>query len=336
MKNAAQPNNQKGKAMKQSVIKSQLLKALVLVLSTVGLMLMLPQSAVAGAKMTHFTSIGTLTQPTTLETVMVDATTLYGFAVETGYSEEATDPRVTGNSVLRFGAVFDLPGSPGPLWGTYHLENADGAWDGYWSGQRTAFSDPDATPHLLTTGVTTAVGSGAYRGLVARWEVTVVDADSGNPTQERGYIIEAKGDPDKCPVEWRSEGTERVETRPGLFITSPEGQGEMVTWDILKEVTLASHLGLGANEGFGLLDPTTGKVTGGGALRSANGDRLYWVATGTSLGPNGPVDLTLHWAGGTGRFEAAVGEIEGILRLHPTKVPSLMRSSLAAEGAIRY
>jgi hypothetical protein len=77
-------------------------------------------------------------------------------------------------------------------------------------------------------------------------------------------------------------------------------------------------------------------MTGSGTLTSANGDQLYWVATGTSFGPTGPVDLTLHWAGGTGRFEAAAGAIHGPLELQPTDDPFLMEFDLEARGTIQY
>jgi hypothetical protein len=99
-----------------------------------------------------------------------------------------------------------------------------------------------------------------------------------------------------------------------------------------------SLLGRCANEGSGMLNPVTGEVSGAGALTSANGDLLYWVATGTSLGPSGPIDLTLHWAGGTGRFEAAVGAINGMLqtKMETPGDPALMHFRLNADGTIRY
>jgi hypothetical protein len=327
--------------MQQTNSKLQRTKALALVLSTLGLMLALAPSASAGAKKTYFTSLGSSMVGPLGGTLFIELVPPNGrlYAIGAGFAsdEVATDSRLTGRAEIRTSGAFDLPASPSPIWGTYHLENQDGAWDGYWTGSRTAFTDSTG-PHLLTRNFTTAVGSGAYKGLVVRAEVTAVDVHLPNPapTLTTGYIIEAKGGPSERPMQSRSEGTERVEIHPGFFVAPPVGEGAMVTWEILSEVAQVSHLGRSANQGVGLLNPLTGEVSGAGALTSANGDRLYWVATGWSLGPSGPVDLTLHWVGGTGRFEAAARSIRGTLELDATGDLSLMDLSLNAQGAIRY
>ena len=65
------------------------------------------------------------------------------------------DPRVTGTGVIH--GENDSYGSVGPQWGTYRLENADGAWEGTWTG--ALWGDgmvSDVTAWL--------VGSGAYEG----------------------------------------------------------------------------------------------------------------------------------------------------------------------------
>jgi hypothetical protein len=160
----------------------------------------------------------------------------------------------------------------------------------------------------------------------------------GNPFVGGGYIVEANGGPGDRPMQSRSEGTEGVEPHPAMLLppSDPPVFSMVVTWEIRNEVAQVSHLGRSSNEGLGMLDLTTGAVTGSGTLTSAKGDQLYWVATGTSLGAAGPVDLTLHWAGGTGRFEAATGAINGPLELAPTEDPSSTEFSLKAKGTIRY
>jgi len=180
----------------------------------------------------------------------------------------------------------------------------------------------------------TGVGSGTLAGLVARWTITAVDVDLGNPFVGGGYIVEAKGGLGDRPMQSRSEGVESVDLV--FFPSQPPMPLPVANWEILTEVAQVSHLGRSTNQGLGMLDLITGQVTGSGTLTSANGDQLYWVATETSLGPTGPVDLTLHWAGGTGRFDAATGAINGPLELEPTGDPSLMNFSLNAEGSIRY
>ena len=229
--------------MKQTNDKLQRTKALALVLSTLGLMLALSQSAWAGGKKTHFTTtLVTLAGPPS-GTVFADDENLYIMGSESAMTEAASDPRVTGSAVITVDAVFDLQALTGPMWGKSHRPHANGAWDGYWTGTRTAFEDPPDTWHVRSTIVSLAVGSGAFAGLVARWDLTGVDVDLGNPLTGSGYIIEAKG---------------------------------------------------------------------------------------------GPVDLTLHWVGGTGRFGAAVGEINGMLMLDPREGTPLMDLSLNAQGTIRY
>jgi len=327
--------------MKQTNNKLQRTKALALVLSTLGLMLALSPSASAGAKKTYFTIVENPVGIPSMGEVLADGEQLFILGAESSYEETATDPRLTGLKVITYDAVFDPTDFTGRMWGRSRKQHPDGAWDGYWTGTRTAFTAPDSTPHLRSTITSLAVGSGAFKGLVVRWDITAVDAAPGTPMTGSGYIIEAKGGPGERPMQSRSEGTERVEVHLGMFVPPPPPPeppvfGAVVTWEILNEVAQASHMGRSANQGGGLLNPLTGEVSGAGVLTSANGDRLYWVATGWSLGPSGPVDLSLHWAGGTGRFEAAVGAISGTLDLDATGDPSLMDLSLSAQGTIRY
>ena len=57
-------------------------------------------------------------------TTVGEAVQLRGNEVDT--IDTMNDPRVTGTGTVRGNA--DLYGSVGPQWGTYRLENADGAW----------------------------------------------------------------------------------------------------------------------------------------------------------------------------------------------------------------
>jgi hypothetical protein len=85
------------------------------------------------------------------------------------------DPRVTGTGTLK--GENDTYGSVGPEWGTYHLENADGAWDGTWTGARWDGGNVSQVTAWL-------IGSGAYKGysyyLIAR---------GTNPMRVDGLIV---------------------------------------------------------------------------------------------------------------------------------------------------
>jgi hypothetical protein len=82
-----------------------------------------------------------------------DVMQLRGNEVDT--IDTMNDPRVTGTGTVRGNA--DLFGSVGPQWGTYRLENADGAWEGSFTGILTeAGAVSEVTAWL--------VGSGAYEG----------------------------------------------------------------------------------------------------------------------------------------------------------------------------
>jgi hypothetical protein len=65
------------------------------------------------------------------------------------------DPRVTGKGTIR--GANDSYGVVGPQWGTYRLENADGAWEGAWTG---ALWNTGNASHVTAW----LVGSGAYEG----------------------------------------------------------------------------------------------------------------------------------------------------------------------------
>jgi hypothetical protein len=66
-----------------------------------------------------------------------------------------SDARATGTGTISGDA--DMYGSVGPQWGTYRLENADGAWEGPWTGML-----PNAG--AVTQVTAWLVGSGAYEG----------------------------------------------------------------------------------------------------------------------------------------------------------------------------
>ena len=85
------------------------------------------------------------------------------------------DARVTGTGVIH--GENDSYGPVGPQWGTYRLENAEGAWEGTWTG--ALWGDgivSDVTAWL--------VGSGAYEGYTYYFH-----ARGANPMKVDGIVF---------------------------------------------------------------------------------------------------------------------------------------------------
>ena len=100
----------------------------------------------------------------------------------------------------------------------------------------------------------------------------------------------------------------------------------------------ASHLGKGSFVALSALDLTTAPpfLLGGTAtFTAANGDEFYTTFTGTAT-PNGQGALNISMShtitGGTGRFENAIGSIDG----HTVAVPGHTEASIDYEGTINY
>jgi hypothetical protein len=90
-------------------------------------------------------------------------------------TDTMNDPRVTGTGTVN--GENDSYGSVGPQWGTYRLENAEGAWEGNWTG--ALWGDgmvSDVTAWL--------VGSGAYEGYTYYFH-----ARGANPMKVEGIVF---------------------------------------------------------------------------------------------------------------------------------------------------
>jgi hypothetical protein len=87
-------------------------------------------------------------------------TTVDGIRQMRGLTATSTDtmddPRVSGTGAIV--GNYDAYGDVGTQWGTYRLENADGAWEGTWRG--VIWSRGGGTEHTMWL-----TGSGAYEGL---------------------------------------------------------------------------------------------------------------------------------------------------------------------------
>ncbi len=269
-------------------------KALLLAALVLGT-LWLPITALAKTK-TPFTTTETTTVVDPGKWI-TDGTSLFVIGQIMRGTEDASDPRLCGAETIRADVIMDLATGTMKYWGSYHLENADGAWDGYWYGEPST-----------GTGVCTTIGSGRYAGLVARWTA----ASHGQWT---GYIVE--NGPGEVPMKVSGSRVEQFEWSVGAVLNPANMQptGETA---VVGKVTLVKGDGVATHTGkttdvteVGLVtfpqNPTTATWSCFGILRAANGDLLNWVAMGENDLITGVNTGTVHFAGGTGRFDAATG-----------------------------
>lgn len=100
------------------------------------------------------------------------------------YFNDYGDPRITGYDLVTINLNMQLPEVYGPMWGTAHLENEYGYWEGSWVGYRTA----EGTSYLEEV----LHGHGAYEGLQARLDL--VREDPNAPFWAEGVIMDPGGD----------------------------------------------------------------------------------------------------------------------------------------------
>ncbi len=280
----------------------------------VGLVLgamLLPGTALAEKK-TPFISTETDTPTPAGDRFMADGWG-YLFDGKSTLVEDASDKRVNGTGWYSAYAMIDLQTGAATFWGKFHIdvdnESGKGSWEGYWTG--------NGAPDGLSA---TLVGSGDFEGLVSRWTST---SHGGGIVNWKGYIVE--NGPGYVPFKisgWRQEQGVPIFTDPNqpppyakaIFVA---GGGQ------------ASHIGQYTDiMETGLMDLTTGKSRGMGSAIAANGDRFTWVSFG---GPNaeGKFGFEVFFAGGTGRFEHAVGSYAG-------QISAPGAYTYEATGKIRY
>jgi hypothetical protein len=145
-----------------------------------------PSPAMAKAQRTTFT--GTSNFGETIQagewTFLPSGNVLARGIVET-YNDVGSDSRVTGQeTIVSNGNFRPAPSSPlglaGHLWGTFHIENEGGTWDGTFTSEITEGGE------YFYRGV--AHGSGGYEGLKGHWEA-YRNGHSG-PFELSGWILE--------------------------------------------------------------------------------------------------------------------------------------------------
>ncbi len=114
-------------------------------------------------------------------TALTDGTNLLIMGATGSAAVTASDARVAGNETILASAVWDM-NELGPMWGSFHLSNTGGTWDGYVQGANSLENG-----HVVLSLVATAVGGG---GLVLR--STGTEVDHGN-IHWTGYIVRRIG-----------------------------------------------------------------------------------------------------------------------------------------------
>jgi hypothetical protein len=106
------------------------------------------------------------------------------------YFDHLSDPRVTGFDTVVVNYNMQTVSPPvlitGPMWGTLHIENEGGYWDGTWTGER------DEQGFAYLRGV--AHGHGGYEGLKVNYDLTRLSPDPNDTFTITGTIIDPQGE----------------------------------------------------------------------------------------------------------------------------------------------
>jgi hypothetical protein len=92
------------------------------------------------------------------------------------------DPRVSGSATMHLSSAGSTAAGVGFQWGTMRIDNADGAWEGPWTG---AYWDGLASE---TDNSSWMIGSGAYEGLTLSLHFR---GHAGPPADLEGVILQA-------------------------------------------------------------------------------------------------------------------------------------------------
>jgi len=101
-------------------------------------------------------------------------------------NDVVSDPRVSGTDTIIVNFNFRVVPPPvsfsGPMWGTFHVENSGGWWDGTWTGVRdeNGFAFVDGVGH----------GGGGYEGLHGRWHFERLSPNPYAPWSIEGVILD--------------------------------------------------------------------------------------------------------------------------------------------------
>ena len=159
-----------------------------LILMIVITMMLIPV-AVAGAKAikTPFTGTEVLVEDISPGRESFPDGSLYHIREAVSLFEvTASDPRVSGEDLVKFNANFKLVDPPvfvhGPMWGEFTISNPDGYWEGAWTGVRAK----NGFSYIRFVGD----GHGAYKGMEIHCRIERLTPDPTQPETMSGYILE--------------------------------------------------------------------------------------------------------------------------------------------------
>lgn len=96
---------------------------------------------------------------------------------------DTNEARLTGEASLVFDSIYTKSPYTGRAYGTLHIDNSDGSWDGAWKGST------NVRGHTLFIGE--SHGSGDYDGLVIRWRMDRSGSSWLTPMSLSGTIASA-------------------------------------------------------------------------------------------------------------------------------------------------
>ncbi len=161
-------------------------KMLLVIVAIVLALTALAQPAIAETPWTPFSGTETLLAPTDMGKMkFVDGKVIISGMVQPAV-DQTDDPRTSGDVTIVVNAVWSLPEQLGPMWGTVRIVNAEGEWNGTWTGSRRLV-DGNVISDISSTGL----GSGAYEGLIGKWNLRSVNGGPTNPYEQiSGTILE--------------------------------------------------------------------------------------------------------------------------------------------------
>jgi hypothetical protein len=143
-------------------------------------------TAMAGAQKTHFSGTASFVEIIDEgEYTFLPSGNVRARGIVEVYHDVNSDPRLSGEETIVSNANFKPApaseiGLAGHLWGTFHIENEGGTWNGTFTSEITEAGE------YFYRGI--AQGSGGYEGLQGSWEA-YRNGHSG-PFTLNGWILE--------------------------------------------------------------------------------------------------------------------------------------------------
>jgi hypothetical protein len=169
---------------KEAVMKSKI-RTLIIVLLSVMLLLVTTIPASAHTRRTPFNGTELWVEDLSLGEETYPAEGLYNVRGAVSlFSMTTSDPRVGGEDLITVNWNFKLVDPPvyvtGPMWGTFRISNAGGAWEGSFVGVR----NKQGASYIYYIGK----GTGGYKGLLLTLSIVRIDPDPSTTETVTGYI----------------------------------------------------------------------------------------------------------------------------------------------------